>query len=774
MALAAAWFVGVAVAACGGAYGARFFVADASSEVEALASGLDKEKALTAALGSRIEMLEARLVLMAYAANQTRADLEAEVDALRGRLEDKVTNEDLRDEIRASSEGLVAEREAFAARANETLARVADMTASTAREAEVAAADSARRENLKASSRLNRTIEVAAQRLEVATELGETDVAARTAGGLRNLSTYQARLEEKLGSTATAAGAEIDANRRGAVDAVSAVAKTANATAHRAATVAREASAQAVLEVNKATVETEQNLAALNATAHDAIDTLKNYSADMLRVADRVEARLESSSELLGRLEDALSNVKDSVAKYETVTDSRFERQNFLFRAWIAGFFALAASILTVRHVYSHTTRMAFPEAQRKVLAILWMVPIYALTSWAAIVWPKAEDELQLASSVYEAYAVYMFFALLVAILGNGDGEDAAIAHGLPELVAQPFCTGVLSCSPGRLISGEHFMFRCKLATLQFVVFKPLLACAEYALLRFAQFRGALFDYTKPTLWITLLLNASVSLALAALFAFFHATQHSPRLKLHTPWPKFLAIKAVVFMTWFQAVAISLALRLKLGPKSFDDDLASAFQNFLVCIEMFVAAMAHAHIFGADEWQPDFKPLHVTASVADNLALQDFVRDFRSVLPSRRRKKPPRQALGDAKLPEDIQSDADDLSPTNEDSNEVFSALVDAPRLLTETDGLCCSVGENDVGAEDDDDDDDDDDNTGGGKKCHGDDDDDADPPPDKHHHDGADYVDDTLGYSTEMEMTAMGGGSTILHTGSRSCVDLV
>ena len=127
----------------------------------------------------------------------------------------------------------------------------------------------------------------------------------------------------------------------------------------------------------------------------------------------------------------------------------------------------------------------------------------------------------------------------------------------------------------------------------------------------------------------------SVSVALTALLKFFHATHLSPRLRAYRPWPKFLAVKGVVFMTWFQGVAIQLAVRFDVLGSSTnlsDRSAALAFQNFLVCVEMFLAALAHAHIFGADEWQPDYVPVHLHASVADNLAIDDFVKDFRSVL----------------------------------------------------------------------------------------------------------------------------------------------
>lgn len=61
-------------------------------------------------------------------------------------------------------------------------------------------------------------------------------------------------------------------------------------------------------------------------------------------------------------------------------------------------------------------------------------------------------------------------------------------------------------------------------------------------------------------------------------------------------------LQAVVFLTFWQSVAINLAVKfgwLKVEKFStYDtDDVAAGLQNFLICIEMFVAAIAHAHAF---------------------------------------------------------------------------------------------------------------------------------------------------------------------------------
>ena len=368
------------------------------------------------------------------------------------------------------------------------------------------------------------------------------------------------------------------------------------------------------------------NARARNTHVEATLNHPRPAQADIDAAATSLEARIAESYARVDALEG-------SVAGYEERTDGRFEKQSALLRAWIAGFFALLAVVLTLRHVYAHATKLNRPEAQRKVLAILWMVPIYALCSWFAIVWPGAAGEFLLVSSIYEAYTVHMFFALLVAILGGGGGEERALEE-LPAAPRAPFAV-----FGAARVSRQRFLRDCKLGTLQFVVVKPLLSVLDYAFSYTALGGGELVDWRKPELWITILLNVSVSVALTALLKFFHATHASPRLEAHRPWPKFLSIKGVVFMTWFQGVLITLALRFKLGPLA-DAGLAKAFQNFLVCVEMFVAALAHSAIFGADEWQADYVPVRVAASsLGDQLAINDIVKDFKSVMPARLRRQ---------------------------------------------------------------------------------------------------------------------------------------
>lgn len=65
------------------------------------------------------------------------------------------------------------------------------------------------------------------------------------------------------------------------------------------------------------------------------------------------------------------------------------------------------------------------------------------------------------------------------------------------------------------------------------------------------------------------------------------------------PWPKFLCIKGIVFMTFWQGIAITGMSVAGI----VDEKSALAAQNMLICIEMLLASIMHHLFFPYHEWQ---------------------------------------------------------------------------------------------------------------------------------------------------------------------------
>ena len=82
----------------------------------------------------------------------------------------------------------------------------------------------------------------------------------------------------------------------------------------------------------------------------------------------------------------------------------------------------------------------------------------------------------------------------------------------------------------------------------------------------------------------------------------------------HPSCSQFVCIKAIVFFTFWQGVAISILAAVgAVNPTSswntYDArDVANGLQDFLVCIEMLVAAVAHAFVFSPRDYYTDTPP----------------------------------------------------------------------------------------------------------------------------------------------------------------------
>ncbi|KAH3862057.1 hypothetical protein DPMN_025015 [Dreissena polymorpha] len=101
------------------------------------------------------------------------------------------------------------------------------------------------------------------------------------------------------------------------------------------------------------------------------------------------------------------------------------------------------------------------------------------------------------------------------------------------------------------------------------------------------------FSADSGYLYITIIYNISVSLALYALLVFYYATREM--LSPYDPVWKFCTVKSVIFLSFWQGVL--LAILEHAGAISPIDSagagtVSAGYQNFFVCIEMFCASIA--------------------------------------------------------------------------------------------------------------------------------------------------------------------------------------
>ena len=89
-----------------------------------------------------------------------------------------------------------------------------------------------------------------------------------------------------------------------------------------------------------------------------------------------------------------------------------------------------------------------------------------------------------------------------------------------------------------------------------------------------------------------MIVNVSIFFAFTGLLKLYHAVRDE--LLWCRPWPKFLTIKAVVFVTFWQGLAILLWLLLTASPDEQEEAAMTArkYQNLIICLEMLLVAIS--------------------------------------------------------------------------------------------------------------------------------------------------------------------------------------
>ncbi|OCT61526.1 hypothetical protein XELAEV_18047553mg [Xenopus laevis] len=242
----------------------------------------------------------------------------------------------------------------------------------------------------------------------------------------------------------------------------------------------------------------------------------------------------------------------------------------------ISGLFVWTALLLTCHQIYLHLRNYTMPNEQRYIIRILFIVPIYSFDSWLSLLLIGNDQYYVYFDSVrdcYEAFVIYSFLSLCFEYLG---GESAIMTE----------------------IRG-----------------KPISAQSGY-------------------LYITIIYNFSVSLALYALFLFYFATKEL--LQPFEPVLKFLTIKAVIFLSFWQGMLLAILERCGAIPEvqNINNNMvgagtvAAGCQNFIICIEMLFAAIALRYAFTCQVYRE--KKENSTANLAPMQSISSGLKETMS------------------------------------------------------------------------------------------------------------------------------------------------
>ncbi|CAL9038291.1 unnamed protein product [Musa banksii] len=290
---------------------------------------------------------------------------------------------------------------------------------------------------------------------------------------------------------------------------------------------------------------------------------------------------------------------------------------NFSPSAWatiVAGFFVLVALSFSAFLVFEHLSAYKNPEEQKFLIGVILMVPCYSIESYVSLVNPSLSVDCGILRDCYEAFAMYCFGRYFVACLG---GEERTI-----EFMERDGCssaaTPLLDHASERGVIHHHFPMNyllkpwrvgrwfyqlIKFGIFQYMIIKTITAILSVIFEAFGVYCEGEFKLGCGYPYMAAVLNFSQYWALYCLVQFYTAIKDE---LAHTkPLAKFLMFKSIVFLTWWQGVTIALLYTFGLlkSPIAQGLQFKSSIQDFFICIEMAVAAVAHLYVFPAKPYE---------------------------------------------------------------------------------------------------------------------------------------------------------------------------
>ncbi|PNY23637.1 Transmembrane protein [Tolypocladium capitatum] len=263
----------------------------------------------------------------------------------------------------------------------------------------------------------------------------------------------------------------------------------------------------------------------------------------------------------------------------------------------IAAACTLLAVVISLYLIWMHALHYTQPREQRYIIRILFMVPVYAIAAFLQLQWYWHAIYFQVISDCYEAFAIASFFALLCHYVAPDLHSQKAFFREMRPV--KPWVLPVnwfAACCGGQRgpwrtpesgltwfnivwIGIYHYCFVRVATTISAVVAQLLLL--------------------TPTAQIIVISALAVTVAMFCLIQFY--VQLREPLAEHKLFIKIVAIKLVVFLSFWQASAISVGTSTLNIVHPNDvlayPDLKVGIPALLLCVEMACFAIMHLWAF---------------------------------------------------------------------------------------------------------------------------------------------------------------------------------
>lgn len=232
---------------------------------------------------------------------------------------------------------------------------------------------------------------------------------------------------------------------------------------------------------------------------------------------------------------------------------------------------------------------------QKHYVRIVAMVIIYAIQSWLALRFNHQRVYFEVARDLYEAFVLYSFHLLMVQFLGGKKKLSERLR--LTGKARAKHLPGCCCLRPWRM--GSRFVHRTTVGVYQYVLLRTVVSIVALIAEATGRYQEGNWSPKYFYLYAIILINISQAYALYALGLFYVETR--AWLKPLSPIKKFGLVKLIIFVSFWQSVAFSMAgsfgFITSFWAYSVTHEAVAALLDFCLCIELFVTAVLHHWVF---------------------------------------------------------------------------------------------------------------------------------------------------------------------------------
>ncbi|KAH8702486.1 putative DUF300 domain protein [Talaromyces proteolyticus] len=274
----------------------------------------------------------------------------------------------------------------------------------------------------------------------------------------------------------------------------------------------------------------------------------------------------------------------------------------------LCGAFGLVATCCSVFLMFAHALHYSKPREQRHIIRILFMVPVYSVVSFLCFLYYRKSVYFTVLGTCYEAFAISAFFTLLCHYLAPDLHSQKDYFRGIRPLPwVWPLnwfakcCGGDRGCwrTPR---SGLTWFNVIWIGIFQYCFIRVSMTVVAVVTEAFGKYCEASLSPAFSHVWTLVIESIAVSIAMYCLIQFY--IQIRTDVAQYSPFLKILAIKLVIFLSFWQTTVISFLTSsgaMKPGEKVGNQDIKIGIPNLLICIEMSIFSILH---FWAFAWQP--------------------------------------------------------------------------------------------------------------------------------------------------------------------------